>query len=139
MRNLEPVHVLKVLYKDMSALQSTKAFYVQLTEVVNSLVNMFPDDADLLTLKTFLGMISKTNPSMIINKFYEELTPEYESFIDTKNENFFVKYKPVDDGTDVFGKVQSYWSVFDNQTKESIWQYFYILKELCKRAYVKPT
>jgi hypothetical protein len=123
----------------MSVIQSTKAFYLQLTEVINNLVNMFPDDADLLTLKTFLGMISKTNPSMIINKFYDELTPEYESFIDTKNEDFFVKYQAGDDGADVFGKVQSYWGVFDDQTKESIWQYFYILKELCKRAYVKPT
>lgn len=126
----------------MSAIQSTKAFYIQLTEVVNNLVNMFPDDADLLTLKTFLGMISKTNPSLIINKFYEGLTPEYETFIDTKNEDFFVKYQPAEygaDGADIFGKVQSYWGVFDDQTKESLWQYFYILKELCKRAYVKPT
>jgi hypothetical protein len=126
----------------MSAIQSTKAFYIQLTEVVNSLVNMFPDDADLLTLKTFLGMISKTNPSLIINKFYEGLTPEYEAYIDSKNEEFFTNYTPVEygaEGADIFGKVQSYWTVFDDQTKESIWQYFYILKELCKRAYAKPT
>ena len=126
----------------MSAIQSTKAFYIQLTEVVNNLVNMFPDDVDLFTLKTFLGMVSKTNPSLIINKFYDGLTPEYEQFIDTKNEEFFTEYKPVEygaEGADIFGKVQSYWSVFDDQTKESIWQYFYILKELCKRAYVKST
>jgi hypothetical protein len=124
----------------MSVVQSTKAFYIQLTEVVNNLVNMFPDDTDLLTLKTFLSMISKTNPSLIINKFYDGLTPEYENYIDTKNDDLFTHYKPVEygaEGADIFGKVQSYWTVFDDQTKESIWQYFYILKELCKRAYVK--
>jgi len=120
----------------MATIAATKAFYNTLNEVINNLVDMFPEDADFLTFKTFLGMAQKTNPMLVINTLYPELS-KYEKYIDTRDEKFLLEYKAVDygaEGADIFEKVKSYWSVLDAQTKDSLWQYFYILKELCKKA-----
>lgn len=121
----------------MSNLVATKAFFSTLGDVIANLVDMFPDDSDFLTFKTFLGMVQKTNPMLIINTMYDELS-KYEKYIDARDEKFLLEHKPVDygaEGADIFEKVKSYWSVLDDQTKDSLWQYFYILKELCKKAH----
>ena len=124
-----------------SAIVATKAFFSNLSDVVNNLIDMFPDDPDFVTFKTFLGMVQKTNPALVINTFYGELS-KFEKYIDDRDEKFLLEYKAVDygaEGADIFEKVKNYWSVLDAQTKDSLWQYFYILKELCKRAYTGPT
>ncbi len=121
----------------MSNIVATKAFFSTLGDVVSNLTDMFPEDADFLTFKTFLGMVQKTNPMLVINTMYDELS-KYEKYIDTRDEKFLLDYTPVDygaEGSDIFEKVKSYWSVLDDQTKDSLWQYFYILKELCKKAH----
>ena len=124
----------------MSSIVATKAFFSTLNDVVNNLTEMFPEDVDFVTFKTFIGMVQRTNPALVISTFYEELS-KFETYIDEKDEKFLLEYKAVDygsDGADIFDKVKSYWSVLDDQTKDSLWQYFFILKELCKKAYSKP-
>jgi hypothetical protein len=121
----------------MANIAATKAFYSTLNDVINNLVEMFPDDADFMTFKTFIGMAQKTNPALVINTLHPELS-KYEKYIDTRDEKFLLEYKAVDygaEGADIFEKVKSYWTVLDTQTKDSLWQYFYILKELCKKAH----
>lgn len=123
----------------MSAIVAMKTFFNTLNTVVENLIEMFPDDVDFRTFKTFISMIQKTNPSIVIDTFYGELS-KFETYIDTKDEKFLLEYKAVDygaEGADIFEKVKTYWSVLDDQTKDSLWQYFYILKELCKKAYTK--
>jgi len=115
-----------------------KAFYVQIGSVVQNLVEMFPDDADFPTFQTFIGMLQKTKPSLVINAFYENVTLKYEDKILNKDEAFISEYQGVEYGNDVadiISKVKSYWSVIDESTKQSLWQYMYILNELAKRAY----
>jgi hypothetical protein len=124
----------------MSSFVATKAFFSTLSDVVDHLIDMFPDDVDFMTFKTFIGMVQKSNPKIVINTFHEELS-KFEKYIDEKDEKFLLEYKAVNygaEGADIFEKVKSYWSVLDDQTKDSLWQYFYILKELCKKAYIKP-
>lgn len=121
----------------MSAIVATKAFFSTLGDVVDNLVEMFPDDLDFRTFKTFISMVQKANPTVIINRFYDELS-KFEKYIDAKDEKFLLEYTAVDygaEGADIFEKVKSYWAVLDEQTKDSLWQYFYILKELCKKAH----
>jgi len=123
----------------MSNIVAMKAFFSTLGDVVDNLIDMFPDDTDFRTFKTFISMIQKANPSIVINTFYAELS-KFETYIDSKDEKFLLEYKANDygaEGADIFEKVKSYWSVLDDQTKDSLWQYFYILKELCKKAYTK--
>jgi hypothetical protein len=117
---------------------STKTFFVQLIACVANLKDMFPEDADFPTFLTFLGLLQKTNPSMVVNTFYESVVVPFEKQIDSKDEAFLMSYGAEEYGSEVSGfmvKVKEYWSVLDVQTKDSLWQYFYILKELSKRAY----
>jgi hypothetical protein len=116
----------------------TVAFFSTLGAVINNLVDMFPEDTDFATLKLFIGLIQKTNPTIVINGFYEKVVSNYEKHIDDRNEQFILDYVCTkDDDSDIISKIQMYWAVFDDQTKDSIWQYLHILKELCKRAYTK--
>jgi hypothetical protein len=122
---------------DVAAL---KAFYVQLGTVVSNLIDMFPEDIDFPTFQTFIAMLQKTNPSLVVNTVYEDVTVKYGDKIDARDETFLMEYQGHEYGNDVadiFTKVKNYWSVLDEQTKDSLWQYIYILKELSKRAYSK--
>ena len=122
-------------------MNSTKAFFSQFLMLTTSLQDMFPDDSDFVTFHTFLNILQKTNPSMVIKTFYENVNMKYEAQIDSKDEKFIEDYKGGEYGSDVMdivSKLKSYWSVLSTQSKASLWQYMYVLKELCKRAYVVP-
>lgn len=124
----------------MSKLVAVTTFYSQLTSVLDWLQGMFPEDPDFATFQTFVGLLKKTNPNLIINTFHENVTMLYEDQINQKDEAFLTTYKPVDYGNDmadIVVKMKGYWSELDTQTKDSLWQYLYILKELTKRAYTK--
>lgn len=122
----------------MSTIVATKTFFAQLITVVKNLGDMFPNDPDFPTFHTFLGMLQKTNPSLVINTFYEHVVQKYEKEIDARDEAFVMAYQGQEydnDMLDIISKVKGYWSVLDGETKDSLWQYMYILKELCKRAH----
>lgn len=123
-------------------MNTTKAFFVQLETVVGQLQEMFPDDSDFPTFLTFLGLLQRTNPSVVINAFYENVNVHYEAQIDRRDEAFITQYEGKEYGSemmDIVSKLKSYWSVVSSETKQSIWQYMYVLKELAKRAYKNPT
>lgn len=125
----------------MSQVVVLKTFFTQLTAVLDNLSEMFPDDADFPTFKTFIGMLQKTNPTVVVNTFHESVVIPYEDKIDSRDEKFLETYEGVEYGSDIVDitlKLKAYWAVLDTQTKDSIWQYLYILKELSKRAYTKP-
>jgi hypothetical protein len=121
----------------MSAV-AMKTFFTQMLQVVDNLVEMFPDDADFPTFKTLLVTLQKTNPTLVVKTFRENVTDKYEAQIVARDEGFLLSYQGAEYGADVedlVSKVKSYWNVLDDQTKDSLWQYLYILNELCKRAY----
>jgi hypothetical protein len=122
-----------------SQLNATKAFYTQVGAVVDNLIDMFPDDADFPTFKTFLNLLQHTNPALVINTFHQSIALKFADQIRTRNEKFLIDYTPVEYGsdvTDIVSKIKNYWSVLDAQTKDSLWQYLYILMELSKKAVV---
>jgi hypothetical protein len=120
-------------------MSAIKAFFHQLLSVGGQLQEMFPDDPDFPTLITFLTLLQNTNPTLVLKTFYDNVIVLYEKEIDAKNELFITEYKADDESIDIVLKVQRYWSVVSQQTKDSLWQYMYVLKELCKRAYTVPT
>lgn len=124
----------------MSSIAVLKAFYTQLGSVLNNLIDMFPDDMDFKTFRTFVGMIQSTNPQLVVSTFYTEVVDKYEAQIDSRDEAFLVAYEGAEYGNDVVDimtKIKSYWASLDAESKDSLWQYLFILKELAKRAYVK--
>lgn len=122
----------------MSKVVAINTFYAQIGSVLDWLIDMFPDDPDFATSKTFINLIKKTNPSLVINTFHESVTLLYEKQINERDEGFLLEYKGAEygaDAADIIVKMKGYWQDLDSATKDSLWQYLYILKELTKRAY----
>ena len=121
----------------MSAPASTylKSFFHQLSEVVGELAEMFPEDQDFKVFQTYIGMLQRTNPSMVVDSFHEYVTLKYEDKINTRDESFFLTYVAAEytDTPDIVSKIKSCWGVLSDPSKQAIWQYIYILKELSKR------
>jgi hypothetical protein len=120
----------------MSASTYLKSFFHQLSEVVGELTEMFPEDQDFKVFQTYVAMLQRTNPGMVVDTFHEHVAIKFESEIDAKNDDFFINYNAAEygsDGMDIVSKIKTYWSVLSPETKTAIWQYIYILKELSKR------
>jgi hypothetical protein len=120
----------------MSASTYLKSFFHQLSEVVGELTEMFPEDQDFKVFQTYVALLQRTNPGMVVDTFHEHVAMKFETEIDAKNDDFFINYNATEygsDGMDIVSKIKTYWSVLSPETKTAIWHYIYILKELSKR------
>ena len=120
----------------MSSSTYLKSFFHQLTEVVGELADMFPDDPDFKVFQTYISLLQRTNPTMVIDTFHEHVGVKFENEINAKNEDFVLNYQAAEygsDGMDIVSKIKSYWSVLSPASRAAIWQYIYILKELAKK------
>jgi hypothetical protein len=120
----------------MSATVYLKSFFHQLSDVVGELADMFPDDPDFGMFRTYIGLLQRTNPTMVIDTFYEHVALKFENQINEKNDEFLLAYSATEygsEGMDIVGKIKSYWSVLSPDSRSAIWQYLYILKELAKK------
>jgi len=103
---------------------------------VGELADMFPDDPDFGVFKTYISLLQRSNPTMVVDTFHEYVGLKYETEINAKNEDFVLNYTTTEygnEGMDIVSKIKSYWSVLSPDTKSAIWQYIYILKELAKK------
>lgn len=113
-----------------------KSFFNQLSEVVGELTEMFPEDPDFKVFQTYISMLQRTNPGMVVDSFHEFVTLKYDEKINAKDESFFLNYAAAEyagDMPDIVSKIKSCWGVLTDSSKAAIWQYIYILKELSKR------
>jgi hypothetical protein len=120
----------------MSAAVYLKTFFHQLSEVVGELTEMFPDDQDFKVFQTYISMLQRTNPSMVIDSFHEYVTLKYDDKITARDESFFLGYAAAEyanDMPDIVAKIKSCWGVLSEPSKNAVWQYIYVLKELTKR------
>jgi len=86
----------------MSSTQSATiltAFNDHFMEFVNDIVNVFPDDPDILAAKTSFALIRKANPKMIIKIWQGYVINKYGSEIDSGNIGFFIDKDYGDDLT----------------------------------------
>jgi hypothetical protein len=120
----------------MSSSTYLKSFFHQLMEVVGELADMFPDDPDFKVFQTYISLLQRTNPTMVIDTFHEHVGLKFENEINAKNEDFVLNYRAAEygsEGMDIVAKIKSYWSVLSPASRAAIWQYIYILKELAKK------
>ena len=116
-----------------------KAFFHQFHSLTNELIDMFPDDPDFPTFKTFLGMLEKTNPMVVLKTFHENVSVKFANEIKTRDESFLLSYKPTEydnETVDIVDKMRNYWQTLSPESKECMWKYLFVLKELCDRCVV---
>jgi hypothetical protein len=59
-------------------------------EFVDSIVEIFPDDVDILATKTALGLMRKTNPKLLIMAWNTYVRNKYTTEIENGNIGFFI-------------------------------------------------
>jgi hypothetical protein len=75
------------------------AFNDHFMEFVNDIINVFPNDPDILSAKNSFMLIRKANPKMIIKIWHKQVVEKYEEFIDEGNITFFINKDYKDDLT----------------------------------------
>lgn len=118
-----------------------KTFFKQLMEFVSQLEEMFPDDPDFPVFQTFLGLVQRTNPQMILGTIREHVVDKYEAQITSRDEAFILSYDAKDEYTsdvmNIVAKLRMYWSTLSEPSKNAMWQYLHVLTQLCKRYYAE--
>lgn len=112
-----------------------KSFFHQLEGVTSELVDMFPEDADFKVFQTYLNMLKTTNPGLVVDSYYG-IVSKFENQINARNDDFFLNYNAEEygqEGVDIVAKIKVYWNVLSKESKNCIWDYIYILKELAKK------
>lgn len=120
----------------MSQAVFLKAFFEQFGKFLDEMGDMYPDDPDFPSFKTFLNGLQKTNPLVVVQVFNENVS-KFSKQIEDHDEDFFLKYSYVEYGsgvTDVVGKLAGYFSGMSPATKKCVWDYLRVLKELAKRC-----
>ena len=124
----------------MSAVTYMLTFFKQLVEFVGQLEEMFPDDPDFAVFQTFLGLVQRTNPQMILATIREHVVDKYEAQIASRDEAFILTYdsKEYDgDVMNIVSKLRTYWKTLSEPSKNAMWQYLHVLTQLCKRYYAE--
>lgn len=67
-----------------------KAFNNQFEEFLEDVETLFPQNSDIRTTKTGLGMLRKANPKMIISVWYRYICLKYEDEIEKENLEYFL-------------------------------------------------
>jgi len=60
-------------------------------EFVEDIIRLFPNDVDLLTIKNSISLIRKSNPKIIITRFYNEVVVKYEKQIEQGDMSYFIE------------------------------------------------
>ena len=68
-------------------------------EFVNDIVNVFPDNTDILTAKNSLLLMRKANPKMLIKIWDAHIVGKYQSIIEAGALSFFINKDYNDDFT----------------------------------------
>jgi|LauGreDrversion2_2_1035103.scaffolds.fasta_scaffold17731_2 hypothetical protein len=66
------------------------AFNDHFMEFVNDIINVFPEDTDILTAKNSFLLIRKANPKMIIKIWHKFVVAKYQDAIDNDDISFFI-------------------------------------------------
>ena len=66
------------------------AFNDHFIEFVNDIINVFPDDADIVAAKNSFVLIRKANPKMIIKIWQKFVVEKYADAIDNNDLSFFI-------------------------------------------------
>ena len=74
-----------------------KAFNSQFEEFLEDIEILFPDNKDIRTTKTGLGMMRRVNPKKIVSVCYRYICLKYKEEIDKENLDFFLSKDYRDD------------------------------------------
>ena len=115
------------------------AFNDHFMEFVNDIINVFPNDTDILAAKNSFMLIRKANPKMIIKIWHKQVVEKYEKFIDEGNISFFINKDYKDDLTnaensekitEAIDRLRNPVKLMTEEDQEKVMKYIQNLKKL---------
>jgi hypothetical protein len=108
-------------------------------EFVNDVINVFPNDADILSAKNSFTLIRKANPKMIIKIWHTYVVEKYQSAIDSGDINFFISNDYSEDLTnaensekirEAIDRLRNPVKLMTQENQEKVMKYIQNLKKL---------
>jgi hypothetical protein len=111
------------------------AFFNQFGDFLDQLVKVIPDDTDLPAYRATLGLLQRTNPTLVIKETFTHMSP-FEAVIRARNEDFFLKHEFAEYDTleQLITKIKSLWLGLSENNKNCVWGYLTILLDISKRV-----
>ena len=113
-------------------------FLQQLEDMINEIVNIFPDNKKIVSLREKYLMLKKANSKIIIDTFISSVLIHKEKIL-TKDESFFLDGGYQDDISEdhkirYVSFIKDVWlNQMTNENKEIVWQYFKVLVILSEK------
>lgn len=115
------------------------AFNTQLTNFLNELVELCPEESDFKVFRNAIMLLKKTNPRKVVSLF-DKYSANYKKYILEKDETFILNdnyttiVNDIDSSSEniwnTITKIRKYWNNLSDNNKENIWKYFQVLINL---------
>lgn len=107
-------------------------------EMIQDLVNVFPQDSELRMYKLGLEAVLFADPRVISRVFYNEVSVPYQAQIAKEDESFFLEkdyqeFGHYESAGDIVRKLKGCWTELSDDNKSVIWRYFKVLSVLSQK------
>lgn len=124
-------------------------FNIKITEFLNDLIRLFPDDADFKMYKTAITLAKLADEKKPLQYYKKFVTEEYKEHIRNKNDKFFLDhdYKEIlsdselsneinsgDFSSQIVDRLKGYWSQISDENKEIVWNYFTLFLKISEKV-----
>tara|TARA_B100000941_G_C28367168_1_gene480133 strand:- start:18 stop:419 length:402 start_codon:yes stop_codon:yes gene_type:complete len=124
-------------------------FNTKITEFLNDLIRLFPDDADFKMYKTAISLAKLADEKKPLQYYKKFVTDEYKEHIRNKNDKFFLDhdYKEIlsdselsndinsgDFSSQIVDRLKGYWSQISDENKEIVWNYFTLFLKISEKV-----
>jgi hypothetical protein len=124
-------------------------FNTKISEFLNDLIRLFPDDADFKMYKTAISLAKLADEKKPLQYYKKFVTEEYKEHIRNKNDKFFLDhdYKEIlsdselsndinsgDFSSQIVDRLKGYWSQISDENKEIVWNYFTLFLKISEKV-----
>tara|TARA_Y100000992_G_C21032926_1_gene381223 strand:- start:237 stop:638 length:402 start_codon:yes stop_codon:yes gene_type:complete len=124
-------------------------FNTKITEFLNDLIRLFPDDADFKMYKTAITLAKLADEKKPLQYYKKFVTEEYKEHIRNKNDKFFLNhdYKEILNDSEltneinngnfssqIVNRLKDYWSQISDENKEIVWNYFTLFLKISEKV-----
>ena len=124
-------------------------FNTKITEFLDDLIRLFPDDADFKMYKTAISLAKLADEKKPLQYYKKFVTEEYKEHIRNKNDKFFLDhdYKEIlsdselsndinsgDFSSQIVDRLKGYWSQISDENKEIVWNYFTLFLKISEKV-----
>lgn len=124
-------------------------FNTKISEFLNDLIRLFPDDADFKMYKTAISLAKLADEKKPLQYYKKFVTEEYKEHIRNKNDKFFLDHdykeilsdselsndiNSVNFSSQIVDRLKGYWSQISDENKEIVWNYFTLFLKISEKV-----